>query len=72
MDFHAVGIPSDVFSDGLGIIDLFTHLVEVNDFDFGAKLQVTTGRGELTEEHLHQGGLASTIRSNEADLVTAG
>ena len=72
MDFHAVGIPSDVFSDGLGVIDLFTHLVEVNDFDFGAKLQVTTGRGELTEEHLHQGGLASAVRSNEADLVTAG
>ena len=53
LHFHAVGIPSDVFSDGLGVINLFTHLVEVDDFDFGAEFKVTTGRGELTEEHLH-------------------
>lgn len=72
LDFHAIGIPGDVLGDGLGVVDLLAHLVEVHDLELRAELQVAAGGRELSEKHLHQGRLAGPIRADESDLIPAG
>ena len=71
MDRDRVAVAGEVLGDGLVVVDLFAHLVEIDDFHLRAELQVAGGRGQLAEEHLDQGGLAGAVGADEADLVAA-
>ena len=66
-----IAITREVLGDGLIVVDLLAHLVEVDHFHLRAELQDARGRGQLAEEHLDEGGLAGAVGADEADLVAA-
>ena len=71
MDRDRVAVAGEVLGDGLVVVDLVAHLVEVDHFHLRAEFQIAGGRGQLAEEHLDQSRLAGAVRADEADLVAA-
>ena len=69
LDRDRIAVSSEVLSDGLIVVDLLAHLVEVDDFHLRTELQDTGGGRQLAEEHLDQSGLAGAVGADEADLV---
>src|SRR5690606_22902833 len=52
-------------------LELVTQLVEIRHFQFGADLDATAGRLQITEQELEQRGLAGTVGAEQTDAVAA-
>lgn len=60
-----------VLEDGLFVVELVAHLVEVGDGELCAVFDGAGGRREFAEQEFEQGGLTRAVGADDSDAVSA-
>ena len=70
-DLDPLATRADRVGQGRFHIERIAHLVEIGHVDLRAHADIAAVRREFAQNHLQQGGLASAVRADQTDLVTA-